>query len=326
MGLPRVLHAVCASREQSARQAVAAALASVAEVEFVDAASVAAALHSADLLISDAAPSSEHVQSRGGAPTTARPRNHAAGGTVPADVTWLAITQQHGARGRDDMLVGLQQGADHVCALLDPADLQAAVTTAVAATSAGFGVARFRRDPAVPIFQRELANAAARDEAVRELVGFCHLRGLRRAALARVQSVVDEVIMNAQLDAPRGASAAAAAVPTVEWFWDDDQLVVAVTDWFGRLEKASVVAAIARAREASGAPNLASVGAGVGLFFVMAHVGRFIVQVQPGERTEVVCMFDVGTQKHLRLGTRIGDGVRAMHFLVTPAVTAAAVP
>jgi len=310
MGLPRVLHAVCASREQSARSAVAAALASVGEVEFVDPEGAVAALQSADLLISDAAGASEAAERHWAS----------AWGPLPLDVPWLAITQQHGALGRDDMLAALQQGADHVCSLFDPTDLRAAIATAVTTTAAGFGVARFRRDSAAPIFRRNLANAAARHSCVRELVGFCQVRGLRRAALARVQSVVDEVIMNAQLDAPRGAPLATVAVPTVEWFWDDDQLFVAVTDWFGRLEKDSVVAAISRARDAAGAPNLASVGAGVGLFFVMAHVGRFIVQVQPGERTEVVCIFDTGAQKH----SRIGDGVRAMHFFVTPPATAAA--
>ncbi len=67
--------------------------------------------------------------------------------------------------------------------------------------------------------RRTIADATARALLVQELVGFCQVRGVAGAALSRMQNVVDELVMNAQLDAPRGARRDAVPAPQVEWMW-----------------------------------------------------------------------------------------------------------
>ncbi len=239
----------------------------------------------------------------------------------------IAVTQLRGPAAHDQMFAALLDGVDHVCSRANVAHFRTAVAMVLPSNAAEFGLGRFRTSDQTVIFRRTLADVPARHALVQELVGFCQVRGVAGAALTRMQSVVDELVMNAQLDAPRGAGRPAVIAPQVEWMWQDNRLLLAVTDWFGRLDKQVVITAIARAREAAGAPNpTTAVGAGVGLFFVMAYVGRFIVQVQPAQRTEVVCEFDVVAQRgRLRSTQRhAGDGVHAIHFRVLPPTLAAA--
>ena len=329
-----VRHAVYASRERTACTAIAAALQAVVEVAFIDTGASAVAdategaaslLPKADLLICD----------------TTRPLSQPT--AAHARLPRIAVTQLRGRAARVQMFAALLDGVDHVCSLVNVEDFRAAVATVMMPNVVDFGLARFRTEANTKIFQRTIADVVARNALVQELVGFCHVRGVAGAALARMQSVVDELVMNAQLDAPRGAAREVTAAPQVEWMWQDDRLWLAVTDWFGRLNKHAVMTAIDRAREAAGAPNPATaVGAGLGLFLVMAHVGRFIVQVQPEQRTEVVCVFDVVAPRSAARTawrsapvdqddaqanvTATNDGVRAILFTVIAPTVAAPAP
>jgi len=58
-----------------------------------------------------------------------------------------------------------------------------------------------------------------------------------------------------------------------------------------------------------GRPELDEHGAGLGLYLVLANVASLIVNVDPGRRTEVVCLFDRSA------GDRraIESGVRSLH-------------
>ena len=297
-----------ASCEPSARTAIAEALHALVEVSFMDSAATEATAQSlamANLIICD----------------TTLPLPLPIPGAALALLPRIAVTQLHGPAAREQMFGALLGGVDHVCSRADVGDFRTAVAMVLAANVGDFGLGRFRTDDQVVIFRRTIADAAARHALVQELVGFCQVRGCAGAALSRVQSVVDELLMNAQLDAPRGADREAVTAPQLEWMWQDNRLLLAVTDWFGRFEKQAAITAIARAREAAGAPNPASaVGAGVGLFLVMAHVERFIVQVQPQQRTEVVCVLDVVADRgRLRTAQQhSGDGVRAIHVMVLP--------
>ncbi len=316
MEVVHVRHAVYASIEPSARAAIAAALQALVDVSFVDSGApelAAQALSAANLLLCDT--------------TLPLAIPTAACASLPR----LAVTQLSGRAARDQMFAALLDGVDHACSLANVDDFRAAVTTVLTTNASQFGLARLRAADDIVIFRRTITDANARHALVQEVVGFCQVRGLSGAALSRTQSVVDEILMNAQLDAPRGAPNASATTlaPHVEWMWQDNRLLLAVTDWFGRLDKRAMITAIARARDAAGAPNPATaVGAGVGLFLVMAHVGRFIVQVEPALRTEVVCVFDAVDRRRPARSTQRrnhdGGGVRAIHFFVVPPAAIAA--
>jgi hypothetical protein len=66
-----------------------------------------------------------------------------------------------------------------------------------------------------------------------------------------------------------------------------------VLDRYGSLDKRALLDAVLRARSELGRPRVSQGGAGLGVYFVLSSVTRFIVNVQPGRFTEVVCLFDV---------------------------------
>ena len=85
-----------------------------------------------------------------------------------------------------------------------------------------------------------------------------------------------------------------AAAPTalLRYACDGRHMAVSVLDRFGSLDKREVLDAVLRARAELGRPR-AQGGAGLGLYFVLSSVTRFIVNLQPGRQTEVVCLFDL---------------------------------
>ena len=99
------------------------------------------------------------------------------------------------------------------------------------------------------------------------------------------------------------------------WASDGRYFAVSVEDQFGALAKAAIVDHVQRARNERGRPRGASeaAGAGLGLYFIVSSVTRFIANVDPGKRTEVIGLFD------LRQGGRDGDAcARSLHVFGRP--------
>ena len=69
-------------------------------------------------------------------------------------------------------------------------------------------------------------------------------------------------------------------------------IAISVGDAFGALRQRDVIDHVRRARDERGRPELDEHGAGLGLYLVLANVASLIVNVDPGRRTEVVCLFD----------------------------------
>ena len=127
----RVRHAVYASREHSARAAIAAALQALVEVSFLDSGATEAAtpaVPAPNLLICDT--------------TMPLPIPAAAYATLPR----IAVTHLAGRAARDQMFAALLDGVDHVCSLANADDLRAAVATVLAPNVMDFGLARGPED------------------------------------------------------------------------------------------------------------------------------------------------------------------------------------
>jgi hypothetical protein len=73
------------------------------------------------------------------------------------------------------------------------------------------------------------------------------------------------------------------------------------------LRQRDVIDHVRRARDERGRPELGEPGAGLGLYLVLANVASLIVNVDPGQRTEVVCLFDLGRKR------AVESGVRSLH-------------
>jgi DNA-binding NarL/FixJ family response regulator len=133
--------------------------------------------------------------------------------------------------------------------------------------------------------------------------------GARRQVIAKIESVTDELLMNALYDAPSTRSGKTRAerirnaedgIPSEEsavlrYACDGRYFAVSVQDDFGALRKDVILDNLVRARREKGRPQTGeeSSGAGLGLYFILSSVTRFIANIDPGKRTEVVCLFDL---------------------------------
>jgi CheY-like chemotaxis protein len=163
----------------------------------------------------------------------------------------------------------------------------------------------------VHIFDREIASYDEKRAAIREVTEFAREMGCRRQLVARVETVTDELLMNALYDAPAsrygcrplfqgkgrpGAGPVTDQVATLRFGCDGKNFAVSVRDSFGELRKGAIIDHLERARDEKGLPRLGGEeggGGGLGLYFILNSVSRFVANIQPGQATEVICLFDL---------------------------------
>jgi len=190
-----------------------------------------------------------------------------------------------------------------------------------------FGVEKYLAWGAL-VRERVVATYDAKREALHEISQYAADTGARRQVVARVESVADELLMNALYDAPairagtqpttevgHAPRPVAGATPAVlRYACHGRMLGVSVRDSYGELRKEAILDHVARARAMRGTPQLKPTGgAGLGLYFVIASVTRFIANIDPGRMTEVIGLFDI------QATGRDQDGcARSLHIFVAP--------
>jgi anti-sigma regulatory factor (Ser/Thr protein kinase) len=149
--------------------------------------------------------------------------------------------------------------------------------------------------------------------ALEEVEEFAREAGARRSLITRIESVVDELLMNALYDAPETGGTGTPAL--LRLGTDGRILAVSVEDRYGTLDRSDIVDHVTRARREKGRPREhaetdddSGGGAGLGLYFIVAHATRIIANVEPGRRTEMICLFD------LRQSGSEATGARSIHF------------
>jgi hypothetical protein len=152
--------------------------------------------------------------------------------------------------------------------------------------------------------------------------------GARRQLVTRIESTADELMMNALYDAPaaRGApnlhirrDVSTGNVPLdlngacarLRYASDGRYFAVSVLDRYGALDKKTILQSVLRARTERGRPRDKG-GAGLGLYFVLSSVTRFIVNIQPEIQTEVICLFDLRAR-----GKDADAWARSLHIFTT---------
>lgn len=201
----------------------------------------------------------------------------------------------------DRSLIELMSEAPVSHAVADPADPTLAVTSRKLASGDVFGLEKYLA-PATAVHEREVTGELAKRRAMAEVCTWAESAGARRGVVHRVASVVDELVMNAL----RGGGPA-----TVRWAADPTTLAVSVADPHGALRQREIIDHVLRARSERGRPEAedgSGAGAGLGLYLVLANVAALVVNVDPGARTEVVCLFDVGRGRLPAL-----SAVRSLH-------------
>ena len=158
---------------------------------------------------------------------------------------------------------------------------------------------------------RKVASYDEKRVAIREVTELAREMGCRRQLVARVETVTDELLMNALYDAPAsrygcrplfqgkgrpGAGPVTDQVAELRFGCDGRYFAVAVRDAFGELRKSNILDHLERARDEKGLPKIGGEeggGGGLGLYFILNSVSRFIANIEPGKATEVICLFDL---------------------------------
>lgn len=201
----------------------------------------------------------------------------------------------------DDGLITLMLEAPVSHLVGDPTTADLGITSEKLVTGDLFGLEKYVA-PGTKIGERVVASDLERRVVIGEVCAWAEAIGARTPIVHRLASVVDELLMNALHDAPRESRPARASLGTVvderdpravlRWACDAGTIAISVGDAFGALRQRDVIDHVRRAKEDRGRPQLDAHGAGLGLYLVLANVASLVVNVDPGRRTEVVCLFD----------------------------------
>jgi hypothetical protein len=203
------------------------------------------------------------------------------------------------------------EGCDHLIGRDgDPEEDEIVVTSVKLLRGDLFGVEKYLTW-GVQIHSRQIASYDEKRVAIREVTELAREMGCRRQLVARVETVTDELLMNALYDAPAsrygcrplfqgkgrpGAGPVTDQVAELRFGCDGRYFAVAVRDAFGELRKSNILDHLERARDENGLPRVGGEeggGGGLGLYFILNSVSRFIANIQPGQATEVICLFDL---------------------------------
>jgi len=214
----------------------------------------------------------------------------------------------------DDGLITLMIQAPVSHLVGDPASADLGITSEKLVSGDLFGLEKYLA-PGTRVGERAINDEAGKRAAIAEVCAWAEGAGARRPIVHRLASVVDELLMNALIDAPRESQPTLGTIDPLQqcallrWASDGTHLAVSVTDGFGALRQRDVIDHVRRARDERGRPNPDDPGAGLGLYLVLANVASLIVNVDPGRRTEVVCLFELvrGSRRAIR------SGVRSLH-------------
>ena len=211
-----------------------------------------------------------------------------------------------------------KDGVDHLIGRNgDPEEDEIVVTSVKLLRGDLFGVEKYLTW-GVPIHARAIASYDEKRMAIRDVTDLAREMGCRRQLVARVETVTDELLMNALYDAPAsrygcrplfqgkgrpGAGPVTDQVAQLRYGCDGRYFAVAVRDAFGELRKSNILDHLERARDEKGLPRVGGEeggGGGLGLYFILNAVSRFIANIQPGQATEVICLFDLrgGARDH----------------------------
>ena len=135
--------------------------------------------------------------------------------------------------------------------------------------------------------------------------------GLRKPICNAISNLTDEFIMNAIFDAPLDENGEPKyfyrdrneefdleehELPTLTWGSDGQSLAVSISDPFGRITRDKVIEYLTRCFENQNEmvrDDQELPGAGVGLFLCFNMVQKFVINVDPGKRTEFIGIFDL---------------------------------
>jgi len=218
---------------------------------------------------------------------------------------------------------------DHVIGEGAPDEVELVVTSVKLLSGDIFGLEKYLSWGAA-VTEKEVATYDDKREALSRVAAAAQAVGARRQLASSIESTADELLMNALYDAPATRDGGAgkeglrerirsANVPLdrsgasalLRHACDGRYFALSVLDRYGALDKQVILDSVLRARAEGGRPRQEG-GAGLGLYFVLSSVTRFIANIEPGRRTEVVCLFDLRES-----GRQAQRWARSLHIFST---------
>ncbi len=154
-----------------------------------------------------------------------------------------------------------------------------------------------------------ITNSRAKDDVLEQLEAFGSYLGLNSRLIRLALGVADEFVMNAVYNAPVDADgnrkyATTARTERVDlepreyvelrYACDGRHLALSVTDYFGSLTVDTIQRYLAKCF-AAGDDQIGSesAGAGMGFYYILTSLSQFVINIDPGKKTEMIGLLDV---------------------------------
>jgi hypothetical protein len=200
---------------------------------------------------------------------------------------------------------------DHLISEGAPDEVELVVTAVKLLSGDIFGLEKYMAWGA-RVTETEISTYEQKRAALLEVSRVAESVGARRQLISKIEGTADELLMNALYDAPGSRGKAdedrirrdvkcgnvpldrSGATALFRYACDGRHFAVSVLDRYGALDKETILDSVLRARTERGRPReTGGSGAGLGLYFVLSSVTRFVVNIEPEVKTEVVCLFDL---------------------------------
>lgn len=171
----------------------------------------------------------------------------------------------------------------------------------------------------VTTFSMVVRNYAEKNKAIDMLMQYAQLAGVRGQVRERIQTVADELMMNALYHAPVDADGKeryrdkplkelvqVEEVDPIEIQYGSTgrYFGISVRDGFGSLTRERAMQYLLKARSSSPELEQKVGGAGLGLVSVLRSVSKLVINLDPGSSTEVVGLFDIELFAKGQIGAR----------------------
>jgi hypothetical protein len=179
----------------------------------------------------------------------------------------------------------------------------------------------------VTTFSVVVSSGEQKSKAIEIILRYATLAGVRGPVRDRIQTVADELMMNALYHAPvdkdgqelyrgksvRELSQLPAVLPIEVTYGSSGRYFgIAVRDGGGSLTRDRTMKYLAKARSGQADIEQKIGGAGLGLVSVLRSVSKLVFNVQPGTSTEVIGLFD------MELFAKGKVGARSVHVFTAP--------
>ncbi len=183
-----------------------------------------------------------------------------------------------------------------------------------------FGIKKYLRWGVEPL-TITLKESLKKGEYVTQVTDYAATLGCSSRTVELVNSIADELVTNAIFNAPVDADGnpkyrhhkrsealvlSDEEAATLEFGCDGDFIAVSSSDPFGSLKQDTVIDYLNRCL-VKGPKQMSedSGGAGLGLYRVFQSVSKFVLNLDPGKRTEVIALIDLRlSMKQFRLATK----------------------